>query len=351
MTHRHEVSIPEGTWAVILAGGEGSRLRGMTVDDAGGHVPKQFCRIDGQHTLLELALSRARRLADLDHVVASVTEAHEPWWTPQLRRLPSTNVISQPANRGTAFGILLPLLSILKRDPRASIVFIPADHFVADEQELAEAVRRAAAVSAGRTGTLALIGVEPDGAEGDYGYILPGRSLAFGKEPAGVGSDDRSPRHVRRFVEKPESGAARLIEQGALWNTFIFAARGSTLLRMFERRMKTWSSVLRGGVNQVDPEEPELFRGLADLYRILPIKDFSRDILAQQRDGLAVVPAANCGWSDLGNPRRVMAWLQDRNTAPLPSGPLPSTAGGGHLRVMGSEVSFRPVLAGMTTPA
>lgn len=348
---RPEVSPPDHAWAVILAGGEGSRLRGMTVDDAGGHVPKQFCRIGGQHTLLELALSRASRLVDLDHVVASVTEAHKPWWTPQLRRLSAENIISQPANRGTAFGILLPLLSILKRDPRASIVFIPADHFVADEQELAEAARRAVTVCATHSGTLALIGVEPDSAEGDYGYILTGRSLASGNRPAAAGSGNRSPRRVRRFVEKPESGAARLIEQGALWNTFIFAARGSTLLRMFERRMESWASLLWGGVSQIDLDAPELFQSLTDLYNRFPTKDFSRDILAKESESLAVVPAANCGWSDLGNPRRVIAWLQDRDIVPEPVNDLSPAAGGGHLRVLGSELSFQPGLAGMTTTA
>jgi len=318
---REALAPPRTTWAVILAGGEGSRLQGMTVDDEGRHVPKQFCRIDGRHTLLELALRRAGRLAARSHVVASVTEAHEFWWRPQLGSLPAANIVSQPVNRGTAFGILLPLLFILKRDPHANIVFVPADHYVADERELAKAVRRALALASARPEVLALIGVEPERAEGDYGYILPGGAIA-----------PRS-RRVRRFVEKPGDGASDLIGRGALWNTFIFAARGSTLLHMFQRRMEGWSSVLWGRVHEAGDDPREFTERLDDLYHTLPSKDFSRDVLARESAGLAVVPASRCGWSDLGNPRRVVAWMRERDAAAMDAAPVRSVAAGGHLRL------------------
>lgn len=318
---------PRTTWAVVLAGGEGSRLHGMTVDDDGRHVPKQFCRIDGRRTLLELALRRAGGLAARGHVVGSVTEAHERWWRPQLGRLAAANVVSQPANRGTAFGILLPLLSILRRDPHANVVFLPADHYVADEQELAAAVHHALALASAQPEILALIGIEPERDEGDFGYIVPGDPIT------------PRARRVRRFVEKPGDEASELIRRGALWNTFIFAARGSTLLHLFQRRMEGWSSFLWGRVHEAGDDPREFTRRLDDLYHTLPSKDFSRDVLTRESDNLAVVSVSStCGWSDLGNPRRVVAWARERDPAVLDVAPVGSVAAGGRLRLTGPKL-------------
>lgn len=305
MVARQTATSTGSTWAVVLAGGEGSRLRGMTVDEVGRHVPKQFCRIDGQRTLLELALRRAGLLVEPDHVMVSVADSHERWWGPQLSRLPAANIISQPANRGTAFGILLPLLLILRRDPSADVVFVPADHFVSDEEELGAALRSAMSVSRTDPDSIALIGVEPDRPEGDYGYILPGRKIPATGAPS---------HRVREFVEKPGAGAPHLLEQGALWNTFIFAASGRGLLRMFLRRMGNRTSVLQATIEASAGDPRQLARLLAPLYDTLPIIDFSRDVLADAEDRLAVVRARNCGWSDLGNPRRVLAWMEEHRS-------------------------------------
>jgi hypothetical protein len=46
-------------WAVVLAGGEGSRLRPLTRTLAGDARPKQFCSIRGDRPLLDATLRRA----------------------------------------------------------------------------------------------------------------------------------------------------------------------------------------------------------------------------------------------------------------------------------------------------
>jgi mannose-1-phosphate guanylyltransferase len=43
----------ENDWAVILAGGDGTRLKALTRRISGDDRPKQFCRILGHETLLE----------------------------------------------------------------------------------------------------------------------------------------------------------------------------------------------------------------------------------------------------------------------------------------------------------
>ena len=103
---------PHNTWAVVLAAGEGSRLHSLTRDERGVAVPKQFCSLQGGPCLLQEALQRAASVAALPQICSVVAEQHRQWWAPLLSYLPEQNVISQPQNRGTAFGILLPLLRV-----------------------------------------------------------------------------------------------------------------------------------------------------------------------------------------------------------------------------------------------
>jgi len=286
MTTRHT------TWAIVLAGGEGTRLRSLTTDARGRSKPKQYCSLFGGSTLLEDALRRGRAIAGEANLCAIVADHHAEWSNAALASVAPANIITQPRNRGTANGVLLSLLSILARDPLARLLFLPADHFVEDEARLATAVGAALADLEGAPGELALIGIEPDEPDPELGYIVPGDMTQRG-------------RRVARFVEKPSRRvAADLLAQGAVWNSFIFAAAGTALLGMFRERMPV----------TVDSMETALARALApdgdaesldDLYAHLPEADFSRAILADAVPQLRVVTAKACGWSDLGTPRRI----------------------------------------------
>ena len=123
-------------WAVVLAAGDGNRLRSLTTDSQGNSTPKQFCSLNGGPSLLQLALRRVARVAPSSRITTIVAAQHETWWRGELDFAPVSNVVVQPSNRGTAVGALLPLLRILARDPGANVVFLPSDHFVADEPTL-----------------------------------------------------------------------------------------------------------------------------------------------------------------------------------------------------------------------
>ena len=121
------------TWAIVLAGGEGSRLRSVTTTALGVAIPKQFCSLHGGDSLLHDALKRAESIASPDHICAVVSQQHRRWWESALAGVASVNIIVQPRNCGTANGILLPLLCILERDPEARVVILPSDHHVRKE--------------------------------------------------------------------------------------------------------------------------------------------------------------------------------------------------------------------------
>jgi mannose-1-phosphate guanylyltransferase len=288
--------IRQRTWALVLAAGDGTRLATLTTDASGRSVPKQFCSLNGGRSLLEDAMHRARRIVPRDRLCAIVAADHRRYWQRTLWTLPASNVIVQPRNRGTAHGILLAVLSILERDPLARIVFLPADHFVRDENALGASLREAATLLTRNPDGLALLGIEPDEADPELGYIVPGQPFADGT------------RAVERFVEKPEAQLARrLLAGGALWNSFIFAASGPALLGMLRDKLP----------ESVDAMSTALARDLRlgtqaaveDVYEHLQSIDFSRAIVQGAESRLRVLTAPACGWSDLGTPQRVAQTL------------------------------------------
>jgi mannose-1-phosphate guanylyltransferase len=271
-------------WALVLAGGNGSRLQRLTRNRQGVVVPKQFCSLGGGASLVHVALQRAAAVAPLQQVCAVVAEQHRQWWTQILGHVPENNLIVQPLNRGTAHGILLPLLRIAERDPDATVVLLPADHYVRDEQIMATSLRRAAELAESDRESIYLLGVEPDEPDTELGYILP-----VSRSPVQAVA-------VLRFIEKPSEIRARvLLDQGALWNAFIMAASARALLGLFEGKHAATMAAMRG----CDATTIET------VYQRLSSVDFSRDILQGKESLLKVLAVPHCGWTDLGTPKGI----------------------------------------------
>ena len=274
-------------WALVLAGGSGLRLSRWTTDRDGTPVPKQFCVFAGR-TLLAAALERAGTLALRKRTLAVVTAEQRRFWGPDLAPvLPDVNIAIQPCNRGTAAGILFPLLRILRRDPAAALLILPSDHFVHDEARLAAELGRAIALARQDGGRILLLGVAPDRVEDGLGWITP----------RGKGDVER----IQAFVEKPAADQARAaLAAGALVNSFLIAADGRTLLDLFRRT-----------VPELVAELDAMETGASPIagYERLPVYDFSRDVIEPSVDDarLMVLRIPSCGWSDLGTPERLQA--------------------------------------------
>jgi mannose-1-phosphate guanylyltransferase len=274
---------------LVLAGGEGSRLHGLTRNVHGVVVPKQFCSLQGGPSLLQEALQRAASVAPIQRVCTIVAAQHRQWWTSMLGYLRHGNVIVQPHNRGTAHGILLPLLRIAEMDPEASVVLLPADHHLRNEEIMIASLREAAELASTQPDSVFLLGIEPEEPDPELGYILPAcRSRG-------------RPAAVLRFIEKPVRARARaLMEQGALWNSFIIAASVRALLSLFDAAFET----ARKAMQSLEGAQ------LDQAYQHLRTVDFCRDVLSGNEGILRVLPVPQCGWSDLGTAARVESTLR-----------------------------------------
>ncbi|HEX5531404.1 MAG TPA: sugar phosphate nucleotidyltransferase [Methylomirabilota bacterium] len=294
-------------WAVILAGGDGVRLRSMTRTIAGDDRPKQFCALVSEEPLLTETRRRAALAVPAHRTLVVVNRAHERFYTPLLADVRTRLVVAQPENRGTAPAILYALLVLAARQAASDTVALyPSDHFVSDDADFTGQIEEAFAGAARRPDLVTLLGIAPDGAEPGYGWIEPGEPVAGAP----------SLRQVRRFWEKPSvEDAERLRAQGWLWNSFVMVGRVSTMLalvrmtapdlhRSFSEIAATLGTV--GGV-------PALER----LYCGLPSVDFSRQVLSARPDALAVLPVRGVHWSDLGDPERVLTTRRRARTMPM----------------------------------
>lgn len=279
-------------WSIVLAGGNGSRLSQITAGPDGRAVPKQFCSVKGGPSLIRQALRRGQGVAGLSNTMVVVAAEHRRWWLTELEDLPLGNIVVQPCNRGTACGVLLPLMRVLARDPDATVVVLPSDHVVADEPTLLAAITAATEHIHREPDRLVLLGLEPEGPDTGLGWIS--RSSAGLHPVCGVS----------QFVEKPtQERAEELVREGALWNSFIFAMRAWALFSLFQWALPWLTRMFDYALVGADGGPPT--ERVTELYDRLPKVDFSRAVLQEAGADMRVVAVPPCGWTDVGTPEGI----------------------------------------------
>ena len=140
-------------WGLILAGGDGTRLLPLTRRMTGNDRPKQFCAILGQETLLQQTRHRISPLIPRWRTLLMLSRAHERYFAEDICALPSSSVLIQPSNRGTAPAILYSLLRIYEMDPAALIGFFPSDHYFSDDEAFVRQMHLAYDIAAAKPGS------------------------------------------------------------------------------------------------------------------------------------------------------------------------------------------------------
>ena len=285
-------------WSIVLAGGEGERTRAFVEDWLGHHKPKQYCAFTGTRSLFQHTVDRADALSSPERRVVVAAPEHRGHLLEQLAGRGEGRVILQPGNRGTAPGVFLGVTDVLARAPNATVVIYPSDHFVYPESAflnvVASAVRNAQRYPDGPV----LLGVRPSSSELDYGWIVPSPG-----EPNGP------TRRVEGFLEKPPRRLAEdALRKGALWNTMIVASKVEALWALGWRCLPEimpafvrLREALRAGCDDAV---------LEDIYRTLPSRDFSSDLLQRAADRLRVLEMNGVWWSDWGRPERILETLR-----------------------------------------
>ncbi len=287
-------------WAVILAGGDGTRLQSMTRTITGDNRPKQFVPLIGGSTLLNQTRRRVALSIEPNRTLIVVTQKHRRFYKPLAHEIAPHLLVEQPANKGTAPAILYALLRVAARSPKAVVALFPSDHFLADDEEFMSHIDVAIDAVEVQPETVMLLGITPTAPETEYGWIEPHSSI--------LANAQRSITRVRKFWEKPSlTLATSLLERGCLWNSFVMVGRVDALLKMTRVAMPEMYSAFAA----VAPtfETANEHKALAALYSHLEDANFSHQVLAARPEDLMVMRVADVGWSDLGEPNRVLSTL------------------------------------------
>jgi mannose-1-phosphate guanylyltransferase len=291
-------------WAVILAAEEGSPAIAPT--GSGGEIRPLWAPRGGK-TLLRRALERAERAVPRQHIAVLVDRAHRERCEPELAGVSPRHVVAQPAPRGSAAALLLPLLHVHRQDPGSTVLVLPAHHHVEQEWALQVAIHRALDEVGRGEARLVLLAMTPQGDDEGGDWVMPS---GYRKGPFPGAADLLRP-------SCPEE-AARLLAGGGLLSSSILVASTRELVRLFRYRLPQLTSAF----------EPLLTREIGDeelarRYDEIPCLDLGQDLLPRALESLAVLAVPPCGWSDLSTPQRMARCLEPR-PARRPPGRPPS---------------------------
>lgn len=269
-------------YAVIMAGGKGTRFWPLSREA----FPKQFLKILGERTLLQETIHRLE-----GHVASSnmfiVTTGNQrdivEW---QLREmLGEVNCIVEPAGKNTAPAIALSTFKLYKRDPKAVLLVLPSDHYIADSALFGASLKKA--MPSAEKGRIVTFGVRPARPETGYGYINSGKQISNGVFD------------VKRFVEKPDAKtAAGYIKEGSYyWNSGIFLFRAKDMLDEFKKHMPELYAAFHKMEEHLNTDSETQM--LEETYRRLA--EESIDYGVMEKSSKIAMVEADFRWSDIGS--------------------------------------------------
>jgi mannose-1-phosphate guanylyltransferase len=297
---------------IVLAAGEGIRLRSFVENLRGYALPKQYVNFIGKRSMLEHTFCRAQKMIPAERLFTVVSERHlqYPEVARQLSSRPRTCIVEQPDNKDTGPGLLLPLAHLHKRYRDSTVVVFPSDHFILEEDLFMDYVDRAFRVVEQDPSKVVLLGMNPSGAEPEYGYIVPGKALHSPLAP--------DTHEVSRFIEKPEQDVAReLVSCGGLWNTLVMVFKAKTFLKAMSRIApplyvffeRIWRAV---GTPSFKDLVKEVYQ---QMYPVNLSKGLLELLPLERPPALCVLPVRGIHWSDWGSEERIIRVLENTGYA------------------------------------
>jgi len=299
--HTRDSEASTTRWGIVLAGGDGTRLRSLSKLISGDERPKQFCRVLGETSLLDNTIERIELGIPHDNILISLTRPHEKFYSYLYSRFNKEQLLVQPANLGTAPAILYSLLKVAKKSPRASVAFFPSDHYLSDNAKFMDQIDLAFKTVDAEPEKVVLLGITPKHPETAYGWIEPVYKNVI--------DDPESVRQVKRFWEKPSKDmAVKLMKEDCLWNSFVMIGSVDTFISMIRNSIPGLYHQFQSLNDKIGTTYEE---DAADaLYRNINAANFSQQVLEVCTGDLIVLRVENVDWCDLGETRRVLSTLE-----------------------------------------
>ena len=283
-------------YAVILAGGSGSRLWPLSRQQ----LPKQFLALDGKDSLIQTTIKRLSPVIDAESVLIVTQEAHakgEAYHT-----LLPYKTLFEPTGRNTAPAIALAAAFLTAGGEDPVMVVLPADHIIKDEVRFRMHLN--IAVNAAENGNLVTFGIKPTRPDTGFGYI----KAHPGKDPEIF--------EVERFTEKPNLSTAEqfLNEGGYYWNSGMFVWRASVILSEIKLHLPAVDKILQDII--AESHGRDTFQQAVERhFASMPSISIDYGVLEKSRR-VSLIPC-DIGWNDVGSWQAVheISLLDDNDNA------------------------------------
>ncbi len=285
----------ESTYALILAGGSGTRFWPLSRNSK----PKQLLDLFGDGTLLGQTIQRLDGLVPRENILILTNALQVDAVRAVATMLPPENVFAEPAKRDTAPAVALGIGLVAARDPDAVMMVLPSDQLIKDTAAY-QAVLRDALATARESDGLVTIGIRPTWACPSYGYIERGEpAIIPGLECA------HAPVEVKRFREKPDAELAeKFLAQGNFtWNAGMFVWS----LPVVIKQLATHAPELAGFISEIS-NSPDIAATVADCFPALtPI---SIDYALMENADRVLNIEATFDWDDVGSWISIAKYLE-----------------------------------------
>jgi len=300
-------------WAVLLAGGEGSRLRPLLRHALGEERPPQYVPLLGPRSLLRETLERTALRIPSARTVVMTVRAHVPYVGEEVTGVSDPPyVLVQPCDRGTAPAILHAARWIARRDPEAMLAVFPCDHFVLGAATFMAHVLDVVRASVSSPERVALLGAAPPSAGSDHGWIEAGAPIDAA--PALLSPALLSPAllsEVREIgVEPPDRGELAPSLAGR-WNTGVAVGSADAFVALGARVLPVASALLDRAHERGEPEAS----ALREAYASMDAASLE-EMAAAEPGNLAVSSLPRLTWCDLGHPDGLLAVLARMRVRP-----------------------------------
>ncbi|MGB5462004.1 MAG: mannose-1-phosphate guanylyltransferase [Aureibaculum sp.] len=268
-------------YAVIMAGGVGSRFWPVSTSK----FPKQFHDMLGKgDSLLQRTFKRLSKLIPEENILIATNKNYKSLVLDQLKGLNEQQLLLEPAMRNTAPCILYAARKIQQKDPNGVMIVAPSDHWIENETEFIENIKKSFEKCA-KNDILMTLGIQPTNPNTGYGYIKYEESASEFKK-------------VERFTEKPDlEKATKFLKSGNyVWNAGIFIWSTQSIIAAFEKYLPEMNTIFCGGDHVYNTDFEDDF--IEDNYA--NAENISIDYGIMQKALNIYTLPVNFGWNDLG---------------------------------------------------
>jgi len=268
-----------------MAGGVGSRFWPMSTPEH----PKQFLDVLGiGKSLLQLTFERLSRTVTKDQIFILTNTSYAQLVSHQLPDLPLENILCEPERKNTAPCLAYASAKIYAKNPSATLIVLPSDHLIVNEQRFAELIEKAIQTATAEK-VLVTLGISPSRPDTGYGYI------EFDEQD--IGHFGKATK-VRQFCEKPTLDVAETFLNAGnyFWNAGIFIWQAQTIITALEEFQPALAALFLDDLSVYNTQREQEF--IRNAFRLC--SDISIDYAVLEHAKNVSVVLSDFDWSDLG---------------------------------------------------